>query len=174
MRSNRTVGAQWSIWYLSAILTLMSVVPELAGQAFTDDELHDRFELFTHCQPMELFVDKLSPHAARIGISRDSIQAAAESRIRSAQLYLADSNDPVPLLYIAVGVSEHAFSIRLSYSKWFYDPLSGLSFRASTRSNGGFGTHSGTPAFIMSYLSGLLDTFLADYLRVNEAACEKR
>lgn len=73
-----------------------------------------------------------------------------------------------------MGVSNHAFSVRLSYSKWLYDPLSGLSFWSGTRDDGLFGTHSGDSGFIMSYLPSLLDKFLVEYLRVNEKACEKR
>ena len=40
-----------------------------------------------------------------------------------------------------------------------------------TWSRGVLGVHSGDAAFIRSGLGGLIDVFLADYLRVNETAC---
>ncbi len=131
----------------------------------------DRFKLFADCEPMGLVVEGLPEDAAEIGLTEDSIRAAAESRLRSARLYIEASS---PYLYINVNVLAGAFNVALEYNKSVFDPLSGLSGVASTWSSGGTGTHGRDSGFILSQVSQHLDRFLAEFLRVNEAACGKQ
>ena len=50
----------------------------------------ERFSLFDNCSPMDLVVEGLHPAALEIGLTDASIQAALESRLRSARLYDSD------------------------------------------------------------------------------------
>ena len=103
----------------------------------------------------------------------DSCNNAVESRLRSARLYdSADDDDVDPRLYVNVFVSGSASVIRLDYQKYVHDPASGLTSRTTTWHTGGCGTHGGDAAFILSNISGYMDEFLVEYLRVNEAACK--
>ena len=136
------------------------------------DALRDRFSLYNECGPMDLGVETLRPDAAEIGLTKASIQAAVESRLRSARLYDSADDDDAARLYVNVFVSGRAFFIRLDYQKYVHDPASGVTSRTTTWNMGGGGTHGGDAAFILSNISGYMDEFLVEYLRVNEAACK--
>lgn len=133
-----------------------------------------RFELFADCRPMYLVVESLSPHASKIGLTKEAIRAAAESRLRSARLYHSTPSAPYHYLYINVNVSRRGLNISLDFKKDVYDPLSGNTGRATTWNTGGAGTHGGDANYIVSLVSQYMDKFLVEFLRVNEKACEKR
>ena len=132
----------------------------------------DRFDLFADCRPMHLAVESLSPAASKIGLTKEAIRAAAESRLRSARLY--HSIRSAPYLYINVNVVGRGFSISLEFKKDVYDLLSGNRGLATTWDRGGTGTHGGYANFLLSSISRHMDKFLVEFLRVNEKACEKR
>ena len=60
---------------------------ELARQEQEAEEEKKRFELYNGCLPMDLVVEVLSDDAKEIGLSREAIQNALESRLRAARLY---------------------------------------------------------------------------------------
>lgn len=130
----------------------------------------ERFALLSDCQRMLLTVEGLSEDAADIGLTRDSLIAAAESRLRAARLY-TDAL-PGPVLYVNVTVIEVAFSINLELKKAVLDPASGEIGLATTWDTGSTGTHGGDAGYVVNSVSQHLDHFLADYLRVNESACD--
>ena len=112
------------------------------------------------------------------------MQAAAESRLRAARLYAVtgDSLEDVienvmkvggACLYVYVRVVGAAFHVSVEYNKVVKDRF-GRANRAVTWVTRSTGTHGRDAGFILSDLSRHLDKFLADYLRVNEAACEAR
>lgn len=154
-----------------AALALLFLAGRAAGE--TAKERVERFELFGDCKPMALVVENLPPDASKIGLTVDSLQAAAvESRLRAARLY--DSEVLSPRLYVNVNVVGGAFSIRFQYDKLFYDPLSGFTNIAATWDIGSTGTHGGDAGYILSWVSQYMDQFLLEFLRVNDEACEKR
>lgn len=134
-----------------------------------------RFELFVDCLPMRLLVENLPADASKIGLTKEAIRAAAESRLRAARLYRSILSAPYHHLYINVNVVGQSHSIRLDFRKDVYDPLSGNTGFAITWNTSGAGTHGGSGAnFILSTISQYMDEFLVEFLRVNEKACEKR
>ena len=132
-------------------------------------DTRERFQLFAQCEPMDLFVWDLDTDAVALGITRDSVQTAVESRLRSARLYSAES---FQLLGIEVNVIGGAFSILLQFYKLVSDQLSGDAALAATWQTGSFGTHGGDAGYIRSSVAEHMDEFLVEYLRVNEAACD--
>ena len=70
---------------------------------------------------MRLIVEDLLSDAAEIGLTRESIQAAAESRPRAARPFGPLSSQ---CLYIDVNVQGAGASISLRYNKTVCDPLS--------------------------------------------------
>lgn len=132
----------------------------------------DRFNLFGDCRPMRLIIETLDQDATKIGLTKEALQAAVESRLRSAQLYRSDGL--TPYLYVNVNVVGKAFSIGLEYNKKVYDHLSGLSNAATTWDMRSLGTHGENAGYILSSISQDMDQFLLKFLRVNEDACEKR
>lgn len=57
----------------------------------------DRFELFNNCGPVSVSIEDLAPDAAKIGLTKDSLQAAVESRLRIARLYDPAYSPPIPV-----------------------------------------------------------------------------
>ena len=100
-----------------------------AAETFTFEEEIDRFELFAECEPLQLVVEELGEAAAKIGLTEESIQAAAESRLRSARLYSTKAGQG---LYINANVIGGAFTAKLEYLKRLFDPLSGERMPAAT------------------------------------------
>ena len=92
-----------------------------------------------------------------------------ESRLRGARLFKAGLGNPA--LLVNVNVSPRSFAIDLDYHKKLFDYASDREGVASTWSDGTFGTHGARAEFILSSLSGVLDKFITEYLRVNESAC---
>lgn len=151
-------------------LALLSSVP--CAVADTSKERITRFKLFSNCSPMDIVIEDLSPDAKKIGLTKAAIQAAVESRLRSARLY-----KPGPLkphIYVRVSVLRFAFSISLQFKKPLYDRFSDHTFEAPTWEKGFIGTLSGSQGYILSSISELMDRFLVEFLRVNEDACKKR
>ena len=102
-----------------------------------------------------------------IGLTSERVQTIAESRLRAARLYDADS---LFNLHVRVSVLSRVFFIEVAFNKVLFDVASATIFEASTWEQGSIG-RSGDPGFILQGLSELLDRFILDYLRVNEDAC---
>ena len=135
------------------------------------EERLNRFRLFDLCSPMYLLVEDMPSVGLDIGLDKASIQAATESRLRSARLYTSDAST-LSHLYINVNVVGRSFSFSLQYRKTVTDLASGLTYSATTWETGITGSHGGDGGYILSALSGEMDRFLVEFLRVNEAACE--
>ena len=153
-----------------------------------DQEAKERlkkFNLYNGCLPMKLVVEDLSADEKEIGLSKEAIQNALESRLRAAHLYQTLENLPETLkrgrllfpgkgfhtfLYVRVSVVSPAFDITLRYNKLFTDGLSGVNSYASTWDIGttGIATDAG---FIMNALAGHMDNFIVEFLRINEPDC---
>ena len=151
-------------------LVLLAIFASPAGGAAVQDVSgFDRFRLFNECSTMHLTVEELPAAAAEIDLTVAAIQAAVESRLRSARLYDADAG---PKFYLNVNVVGRSFSLALKYRKVVYDPISAELGYATTWEIGGAGTHGGDAAYVLSGLAGHMDRFLVEYLRVNESACD--
>ena len=162
-----------SLWQTRAavVLGLVALTLSFPASGETFEERLNRFQLFAECRPMRLTVEDLLPDAAEIGLTSESIQTAAESRLRAARLFSPESRQ---YLYITTNVVGHGFSISVRYNKVLYDPLTDQRLSATTWDTVVTGTHSGDASYILSSLSGRLDQFLVEFLRVNEEACATR
>lgn len=129
-----------------------------------------RFGLYASCQPMNLVIGDLTDDGVKIGLTKDAIEAAAESRLRAARLY-KDGTAPSALM-VSINVLGSAFSIDIDFVKWVTD-MHGKAGPARTWNSGSTGTHGpGGKNYIMSSLSQHLDKFILRYLQVNEADCQ--
>ena len=129
----------------------------------------DHFQLFNECRPMCLLVERLSGDEADIGLTEARIQTMAEVRLRSARLY--DESSRSPYLYVQVTVVGRAFNFGINFKKMLYDPTTDRRSSAMTWDLGATGTHGGDAGYVLQTLSEFVDTFVVEYLRVNEAAC---
>ena len=128
-----------------------------------------RFDLFNECQGMDLVVEGLHEDAGEIGLTKESIQAATESRLRSARLYEPDNL--IQYLYVNVNVFGSVFSARVEYHKYLHDPAMNRSGYGVTWDAGSTGTHGNNASYIVSSVSEHMDNFLVEYLRANEDYC---
>ena len=151
------------------VLIAVATAPQVAA-AQTEVTALDRFRLFNDCRPLFLFVEDVSDDAVDIGLTRERLQFAVESRLRSARLYTSTTS---PFLSVTVTVLGVAFNLNVKYFKQTVDVASGESYPSPTWWRHSTGTHRRDPEFIVSALSGYMDQFLTEYLRVNEAACER-
>ena len=157
------------LWTLLGILLTASTVQ---AQAVSD---LDHFELFNACRPTRLLVERLSSDARAVGLTKERIQLAAESRLRAARLYtesIVKAN--AAYLYIRISAVGRAYHISVEYTRWVTDQVNNSNGPATTWDTGSTGTHGGDAGFIIQDLSSHLDEFLAGYLRVNESACDPR
>ena len=130
-----------------------------------------RFELFNDCRPMSLIIENLSDDAKKIGLTRAHLYRVAESRLRSARIYQDDYSQLKEYLYVNVHVVGSAFSASLRYNRRVTNEH-GHNGIASTWVQGYTGSADSASSVAFG-LSELMDMFLAEYLRVNEDACEK-
>ena len=158
----------------AALLLSALALPFSASGAAGEIADRKRFQLFTGCHPMFLVVEGLSDGASKIGLTKEDIRAAAESRLRSARLYDSGASHYLYVLYVNVNVVGRAFNIDLEFKKNVLDPLSGNAGFATTWLTGSTGTHGGNANYIVSSVSRHMDKFLVEFLRVNEKACGKR
>ena len=156
------------VWIALSTFAVFFLMPGAIAQS--PEERFDRFRLFNDCQPMFLLVEGLPSDALEIGLTHESIQAVAESRMRSARIYTSDQSAPAHL-YILVNVVSQAFNLSVEFNKWVYDFASESERSATTWQIGGTGT-SNDEGYILSAISRYMDQFLVEYLRVNESACE--
>ncbi len=134
----------------------------------------ERFALWNDCRPIRLVVQDLGDDAADIGLKWEAISVAVRSRLRAARLYTAEMGwPPQSQLYINVNIVGAAFDITVEYNKWLTDSISGEQGFAATWSKGSTGTHGRNSGFVLSAVSRHTDSFIDEYLRVNEDACKR-
>lgn len=152
--------------------TLLAVVLLSAGTVVAQEETVtdlDKFKLWNECGSLRLSVESLHGEADAIGLAREDVLVAVRSRLRSARIYTTDTG--TPWLYINVNVTSRAFSVSVQYRKFVLDYVSGLTRSATTWDIGGTGTHGDDAGYILSLVSRYTDSFIDEYLRVNEEAC---
>ena len=167
-RLNRMTG-----WLKRIVATMCLAATCLAPMATGQNRnpAVERFELFNACRPMELLIEGLSRDATEIELTKEQLQAAAESRLRASRLYTEDpERADYAYLYVNVNVSERVFYVSLEYIKTVTDAFD-ITSGAVTWDTGTVGSHGGDAGYIVSVISQSLDRFLAAYLRVNEPAC---
>lgn len=148
-------------------LALVCVCP-VYGSDLTADDVLPRFKLFNHCGPMRVVVEDISSDAKGIGLTKYSLTASIESRLRAARLFDADA---APWLYVRVSVVGRACGIDLEFNKRLFDLASGEYRYAPTWSISSTCTHGRNAGYVRSIVADYMDQFLLDYLRVNEEAC---
>ena len=141
----------------------------ISDEQLSPEQSYAKFQLYNGCVPMKLVVAELSDKGREIGLSGESIQAAAESRLRASRLYDESAFDT---LFINITVVNNAYAMVLSFHKFVFDLISSLTHQTPTWISTKTGTHGNDRGYIMSSLSEEIDIFLVEYLRVNESDCE--
>ncbi len=151
------------------VLTLLFLLAfDARGQSV---EWMENFQLYTGCKDVSLLVERIDPNDARLTETR--VQTTVRSRLRGARIYTAEMVMNLYYLYVSVGVFRNAYSISVEFNKWLMDrefpELRGI---APTWSSSSIGTHSNDSGYILQNLGELVDTFIDQYLEINEDACK--
>ena len=171
----RRVATRLKVWQLLSVVLFLAVsrLPLVAQDSDFDTQL-DRFELYTACARIDLLISVYEESDNDLaGLTEESVRRAVTSRLRSARLLTSDSPS-TPYLRVAVSGIGNAFSIRIRLNKPVFDSASGLSFSTPTWLTGTTGTHGRNGQFVRGAVAELMDEFIDEYLRVNEAACSRR
>ena len=157
---------------------------ELLGDdahAWNDEARSKRFKLFNECKPMRVLVGlQLADNEAIPNLTKEAIQAAVESRLRAARLFDDGASSRVftyvQLLRQIVGGRHSGWVYRIDFEmdKTVWDLISKEQEMVSTWTVGSLGTAPTNQAAdaILGTVRGYMDQFLAEYLRVNEKACQ--
>ena len=156
---------------IAAAALAPGATPTLA-QNLTAEEEGDRFQLFTKCRPVfpTVAIERSSPYIEDLADS--DLEEVIYSGLRSAGLLSEDED--TPFLYVAIGILHWAYVVRIELLKLVNDPRTDIHGAATTWRTYRYGIHSGDPAFVISSLNTALQTFLDEYLRVNEGSCSSR
>ena len=166
-------------WYLERedLLRLLLGIDADLHAWNASEALMERFQLYNSCKPIDFLVtvDNLD-NGSLHGLTEEDIQAAVESRLRAARLYDSDANS---YLFFYVGLMDTSvgwvYNTDVSFKKLVQDEASGQRRFAPTWGRENIGTASSAESLgesILGNVRGYMDQFLAEYLRVNEQACE--
>ena len=156
--------------FAAGMAMTLSFLTSAPAEELSEEELA-RFQLFADCEPISLSVDYWGRNFSRSDPARGAIQAAAESRLRSARLY---SEKGPTRLRVKATIRGNHYEAEVAYYKRLFDALSGETKETITWKRGSSGEFQGTLDYELYRISQLLDEFLLEYLRVNEEACAKR
>ena len=145
------------------------------------EKRREQFQLYNACMHLATSVG-LEVGAEDVpGLVEADIEAALESRLRAARLYDAQASSYL-LAHVkpmSVEMGERrvgwAYVIDFSFKKQVRDERSGQGGYAETWSQGLIGTapdDSSAGGAILQSIRAYMDQFIAEYLRVNEEACE--
>lgn len=147
------------------LLSLLAMRPGITE----DVTSHDRFELWTNCQPLQLHV-YLQDEENEIDLTNEDIEIAVRSRLRSARLYTDEFGTPT--LNVNISVFGPAFDIEINLYKFVSDSFhSKEDWIAITWSSNAIGTHGQNGNYILQSVSQYIDRFIDAYLRVNADSC---
>ena len=160
-----------------AIFLCLSGTHAYATKEFSDSL--KSLQLFTNCQPIYVAVVlksgdtlKKSGDALKNGLTMESVQKAAESRLRSSRIYSNQILDS--FLIVNVQVVGQAVSVDLDFLKTVLDPFIRSKNLATTWSVRTTGMNGSNPGMILSTVYRLMDKFLIEFLRANDEACRKK
>ena len=129
----------------------------------------DRFAFWNSCFPVELLVDHQDTDSAVAGVSSGIIAMFVKNRLEEAEVY--GEAPQYGRLYIHVLIVEDAYNVQVSFHKFIQDWQSEINGYAATYHYGITGMHEERDDQILAAVFTLVDQFMEDYLRVNEAAC---
>lgn len=162
-------------------LALLAIAGPLAAQVetaldrFNKLEATDKFRLLNYCQPLEIDVELRTKDAEGFGLTQRRMETKLEARLRAARLY---SDGPqlmgLALTVHVVGIGWRADLVAI---KPMEDTLSNARSRGISwwRAETGTASSSDTGGqFVLGVVDDMIDGFLAEYLRINEAPCANR
>ena len=162
------------VLFVALVVIAPGVCAESDNSAIFTSKLA-KFQLYTKCRGVYLVVENLPDDAEKIGLKKEEIIVAVESRLRSSNLYQSEkygvyegSITGYPYLYVNISVVGKAFSIDLKLNKDVQDPFSARSNYATTWNIALLETHGNSADYILSSLPRRMDHFVNEWYKVNK------
>ena len=164
---------------MKRILTALAALLILPA-ALADDDVgsYDIFQLCTSLEKIGLFVEDTPSDAIEIGLTTERIENIAESRLRAARIYDPEGADYLHIKTNAIApkfVSGEKIgdgqSVAASYQLGFKKAI----FESDVKEFGHAETWSqgaillGKADYIVQSISEAVDSFISEFLRVNES-----
>ena len=111
------------------MLSLVIMLP-LHGMAEMPPHRLQLYQLFNHCRPMRLLVDVDFDEPVFYDL-KAPIRELAKTRLRHYKLHTEDPRH-FPLLTVDVDGFSLSFAVVVSYRKWLYDPITDITWLATT------------------------------------------
>lgn len=124
--------------------------------------------LFTLCAPVMLAVAFTEQEPGALGLGKDAIENAAESRLRAARLLAPTAKQ---VLFVNVTSTGPAFFVQVTLHRWVVNTGFSIGGTVAVWESSRLGTHGLDGQYVLGVVSQELDTFLAKYLRMNERHC---
>ena len=164
----RTLGLMLTIAFTGCNADNQS--SEDASEAYRPFE---EFKFLTNCKRIALIAVAVEPND--LGVEQSSIRNAVKSRLRSANLFTTELVPFQPHISIQLEFSRKKYPLvmvaNVAFSKPLEDPISGHMMTAQTWGQRAFGAVYSAEATIGA-IHRILDTFITEYLRVNEPTCK--
>ena len=157
-------------------LAMLVILPA----ARADDEVGsiDIFKLCTSAEKIDLIVEDTPADAIEIGLTAERIENVAESRLRAARIYDPEGGDFLHIQTNAIAPTftsgekigdgqSVAAAYELGFNKPVFDPDVNEIGYAKTWKQGAI--LFGDADFIVQAISEAVDSFISEFLRVNES-----
>jgi hypothetical protein len=133
----------------------------------------ERFRLYTGCRPVYLGVQVTQDPSSRAGVAQVTIERAVRSRLRGAGMYqeslLDEQGRLSPILSVRVWLRGPAVHLRVLLMKQLIDYGADANMHATTWRIERLGAHGRNRGAVSQAIAEMVDEFLDEYLRVNEA-----
>lgn len=144
-------------------------VPLSANLTTDDDDRRDQFALYTQCGKLD-FVSSLVPLAEEIGLTASNIGVVAVDLLKDAGVYSDESSRAFASVSV-IGIASGAYVTQFRFWKLvddgtYTETLGWAPTWATQRLRVAPSSQT-----ILSDVSDLAQSFLAEYLRINDAAC---
>ena len=153
---------------IAGTVLALGAIP-VAAQDPTPEQEAALFQLFTRCRPVYPTVAVERTSSKLEELSDSQLEEVVLTGLRSEGLL--SEEEGTPFLYVAVGIVDWAFVVRVELLKLVTDRASEIVGAAPTWRTYRYGIHGGDPEFVLSSLDTALQRFLHDYLLVNAGAC---
>ncbi len=131
----------------------------------------EKRKLFARCTPVGLGVENLGKEEAKkIGLTKEAVVNAVESRLRAARLFETEILGS-QYLYVNVNLVGNSFNVQTQLDRFLDDTGYGYSGVVTVWNVGLTGTHGAIGQYVLGVVSEHIDEFLTKYLSANEKAC---
>lgn len=148
---------------------IAAMQPVLSADEVDDDDRRDQFRLYTQCGKID-FHSSVSPLAEDLGLTTDAINSLGVERLEEAGVY-SDASSRAFVSVSVFGNESGAYYTRLRFWKLVDDGTFTKTLGWANTWLAGIPSTAPSGDAILGQMTALLNIFLAEYVRINDEAC---